>query len=261
MTYSVKHFCKLQVNKYAVFANAKYAMKKQTDINIQPKATVGDSVGGYKLELATRLEAVADSVGGKRELANLSGVDEGQLYRYLRGENVPSMHAVVRIADAARVNLEWLATGRGEMHPRVEDQAKLGSDFALVPIYNVSISAGAGAFPNKEHAIGNLAFTRHWLRTRGLQPSHLVATNAKGDSMEPSINDGDMLLIDTNQRGLGQDDIYVIRRDDALMVKRLQLGFDNNALIISDNPRYKEQSIPTQDLDIIGRVVWIGHTL
>ena len=215
----------------------------------------------YKLEcFKDRLEVLANKMGGWNALARAAGLSQGGMSRY-KGGGEPTRPILVSIADAAGVNLEWLAAGRGSMLRSEEEQTGIGTEFALVPIYNVSISAGAGAFPNKEHAIGNLAFTRHWLRTRGLQPSHLVATNAKGDSMEPSINDGDMLLIDTNQRGLGQDDIYVIRRDDALMVKRLQLGFDNNALIISDNPRYKEQSIPTQDLDIIGRVVWIGHTL
>ena len=242
----------------------KTKQKVSDSVNSQHKTERKFTVQGANREaFAARIELLTDGSGVKNsELARKANISEALVRNWKSaGGSEPARDKIIAFAEAANVNIEWLMTGRGPMKPGERDQSGIGTEFALVPIYNVSISAGAGAFPNKEHAIGNLAFTRHWLRTRGLQPSHLVATNAKGDSMEPSINDGDMLLIDTNQRGLGQDDIYVIRSDDALMVKRLQRGFDNKVLIISDNPRYKEQSIPTQDLDIIGRVVWIGHTL
>lgn len=229
---------------------------------MQLKQEVGDSVGSYKTELATRIESIANSIdGGKRELANLSGVEEGQLYRYLRGENVPSIYAIVRIADAVGVSVEWLATGRGNSKPIEDQDATFEAEFARVPIYNVSISAGHGAFPAHEQAIGHLAFTRHWLRKAGVQAEHLVATNAAGDSMEPTIHDGDMLLIDTHQRQLTRDDIYAIRRDDVVLVKRLQQEFNNTVRVISDNQRYPPMSVSADNLHIIGRVIWLGHTL
>ena len=242
----------------------KPSQKVKDSVNSQYKIESKFTVQGANREaFAARIELLTDGSGVKNsELARKAGISEALVRNWkLPGGSEPARDKIIAFAEAANVNIEWLMTGREPMRPGEENQKGVGAEFALVPIYNVSISAGAGAFPNKEHVIGNLAFTRHWLRSRGLQVNHLAATNAKGDSMEPSINDGDMLLIDTLQRDLGQDDIYVIRRDDALMVKRLQLGFDENVLVISDNPRYKEQSISTADLDIIGRVVWIGHTL
>jgi transcriptional regulator with XRE-family HTH domain len=67
------------------------------------------------IKLGERIAKVADIVGGKRALAEKANVKESQLYRYIKGINIPSVHVVVEIAEAGDVDVSWLATGEGPM--------------------------------------------------------------------------------------------------------------------------------------------------
>ena len=69
-----------------------------------------------------RLNWCAEQVGGKRELAEVTGISEPQLYRYLRGEGEPPVGRVQAIADAAQVDVGWVITGEGRPEPEVRTQ-------------------------------------------------------------------------------------------------------------------------------------------
>lgn len=161
------------------------------------------------------------------------------------------------------INANWLLTGEGEMLLKDARQPTGGitDEFALIPGYNVEVAAGAGAFPAEEQATRKLAFRHKWLRYRGLSPDNLVLVFARGDSMEPTISDNNTLMIDTTQRDLCDGRIYVIRADGHLIVKRIQKLWNKGILLLSDNKEYKEQLVEpneASDLEVIGRVVWIG---
>lgn len=140
-------------------------------------------------------------------------------------------------------------------------------DFALVPRYDVEASAGAGRAVDREREAQRIAFRRDWLAERGLEAGRLAAIAAKGDSMEPSIPAGALLLLDLRAAEAGAalaDGVYVIWFDHHLAVKRLQRLPDGSWLVISDNPLYKEWAIPPAQaagLRVVGRVVWVGHEL
>lgn len=141
------------------------------------------------------------------------------------------------------------------------DAAELSQEYALIPGYSVQVAAGAGAFPIDEQPTRRLAFRRKWLRYRGLHEKDLVLVFAKGDSMEPTISDNNTLMIDTNQRELTDGAIYVIRTNHHLIVKRVQTLLGDAILLLSDNPAYQPievQMSEANDLEVIGRVVWIG---
>lgn len=143
----------------------------------------------------------------------------------------------------------------------VSSQAELANEFALIPGYNVEVAAGSGTLPSNEEPTRKLAFRHKWLRFRGLNPDSLVLVFAKGDSMEPTISDNNTLMIDTSQRDLSDGQIYVIRTDGHLIVKRIQKLWNKGILLLSDNKEYKEQQVEpneADDLEVIGRVVWIG---
>jgi phage repressor protein C with HTH and peptisase S24 domain len=138
-------------------------------------------------------------------------------------------------------------------------------DHVIVPQLDVGASAGGGAFAEGERALSHIAFDPRWLRRLGAGDGRqLSIISVEGDSMAPTLADGDEILVD---RGDGserlRDGIYVLRRDDALMVKRLALDPAGGGLAIrSDNPAYP--SWPGCDLasiDIVGRVVWCGRQL
>ncbi len=225
-----------------------------------------NSVKSYESELGERIKLSALEVGGKKNLSHLTGIPESGIYRYIKGESAMPVKALVKIAKAAGLSVEWLATGEGSMRPgEVREgwasySVEMG-EFALIPGYNVEVAAGVGTFPGGEESTRKLAFRHKWLRYRGLKPEHLVLVFAKGDSMEPTINDNNTLMIDTSNRELMDGHIYVIRTDGHLIVKRIQKLWNKGILLLSDNKEYREQQIEpneADDLEVIGKVVWIG---
>lgn len=217
-------------------------------------------------DIGTRINEVSAIIGGKKEVAKVAGLSESQLHRIVAGDSQPKLEPIVAIARAANISLEWLATGEGPMRPdevregRANYSVEMG-EFALIPGYNVEVAAGVGTFPGGEESTRKLAFRHKWLRYRGLKPENLVLVFAKGDSMEPTINDNNTLMIDTSNRELSDGHIYVIRTDGHLIVKRIQKLWNKGILLLSDNKEYREQQIEpneADDLEVIGKVVWIG---
>ena len=78
--------------------------------------------------------------------------------------------------------------------------------------------------------------------------------------MEPTLRDGDEILVDRTPRPL-RAGIHVIRLDDVLLVKRLESGPGGTLRVISDNAAYPRMERLAQDVELIGRVVWKGGRL
>ncbi|MCU0890741.1 MAG: peptidase S24 [Sandarakinorhabdus sp.] len=142
--------------------------------------------------------------------------------------------------------------------------ARAAEDYVLIPQYQVRASAGPGALPESEMPSASIAFQAGFIRDlSGSPPDSLAVLTVEGDSMFPTLANGDQILIDTQDRSAARDGIYVLRVDDALMVKRLSLNPATRRLTIqSDNEAYP--SWPDCDpgaVSVIGRVVWVGRKL
>jgi len=134
----------------------------------------------------------------------------------------------------------------------------------VVPQYDLGASAGPGALPGDERARSHLSFDAKWLRRLASDPKQLSMIRVEGDSMLPTLSDGDEILVD---RGDGperlRDGIYVLRMEGALMVKRLALNpAARQVAVRSDNPTYPSwDDCNPADVDVVGRVVWVGRRL
>lgn len=196
----------------------------------------------------------------KAAFARRCGFTDGALKGYLKGGK-PSVDKALAIADACGVSLRWLATGEGPM--RLGD-ASICADvpkLTSVPRYDIAASAGGGAVVEAENIKETIAFRTDWLREEGLDPKWLNVISVMGDSMEPSLYNGDIILIDRRDGPPRSGCVYVINYDGDLLVKRLQRLLNGGFKIISDNPRYEPETIPAEQMEqvrIIGRVVWKG---
>ncbi len=124
-----------------------------------------------------------------------------------------------------------------------------------VPRLALGASAGPGALAGEEQPIGAFRFAARWLRGQGLDPAMLSAIAVAGDSMEPTLRDGDEILIDRSPRPV-RDGIHVVRVEDAVLVKRLDTGRPGTIALLSDNPAYRPLELPAGEVQLIGRVVW-----
>lgn len=181
----------------------------------------------------------------RRTLAQFFGVAESELGAGLREE------AVVTVQGRA---------GQGIIRSPLPGVRASLAEWADIPRLPLGASAGPGAHAAEEIPSGRLRFSNRWLKAQGLEPGMLSVIEVEGDSMEPTLRDGDEILVDRTPRPT-RAGIHVIRLDDVLLVKRLETGPGGTLRIISDNAAYPRMERPVQDVDVLGRVVWKGGRL
>jgi hypothetical protein len=137
----------------------------------------------------------------------------------------------------------------------------------LVPIprFNIRASAGPGAFAEGEQPVAHLGFEPAFLRQLcDATPADLSIIRVQGDSMSPTLSDGDDIMVDRSASGRRlHDGIYVLRQDETLMVKRIAVNPVTRKLTISsDNPAYPAwRDCEPGSVQVIGRVVWAGRKI
>jgi Peptidase S24-like len=132
----------------------------------------------------------------------------------------------------------------------------------LVPQLAVGASAGPGATVDGEGVEAGFAFDPRWLRRLGADTRALSIISVEGDSMAPTLDDGDDILVDgADTAARLRDGIYVLRMDDALMVKRVaRLPVPGRISVKSDNLLYPSwPDLAADAVSLVGRVVWTGR--
>ncbi|WP_312321224.1 S24 family peptidase [Stenotrophomonas sp.] len=171
-----------------------------------------------------------------------------------------------QIADALGVSAKWLQTGKGAMDapaPQVDE-----SEYADVIGYSQAAGLGAGAEAVEYAETHSLKFKKTSLRRRGIHNKPLAVYYGKGDSMEPTIEDGDAILFDTSDTRPVDGVLYVIQVDGQAnpeyYVKRAMV-LDAGVYFASDNPagdhnwrKPRPMNSPRNPITVIGRVHWIG---
>lgn len=149
--------------------------------------------------------------------------------------------------------------------PLAVTEEEPGKEYVRVPRYEVAASAGGGAFVESEQVVDYLSFRSEWVRNAlGVSVNDLALINVIGDSMEPTLSDGDVVLLDMTFRGVQDSSIYVLQLNGTLLVKRIQHRLDGSLEVISDNQRYRPETVTGNEanqLKIIGRVVWAGRKM
>lgn len=128
-------------------------------------------------------------------------------------------------------------------------------------IMDVEASMGHGVSqPDHENVIMNMVINENWLRRQAnfSAPENLALITGIGDSMRPTFEDGDSLLVDRAIDELKVDAIYVLALNDELFIKRIQRRPDGTHMMISDNKAYEPYHIKDGEREkfkVLGRVV------
>jgi phage repressor protein C with HTH and peptisase S24 domain len=134
----------------------------------------------------------------------------------------------------------------------------------LVPRLEVGASAGPGAVGADDAPLGQIGFETRWLRQLTANPNALSIIQVQGDSMSPTLADGDDILVDrADAAERVRDGIYVLRVDESLIVKRLAINPAQRSFTVrSDNPAYPDWNDVSPDgIDVVGRVIWTGRRI
>jgi phage repressor protein C with HTH and peptisase S24 domain len=201
------------------------------------------------------------------ELARRVRVSQPTINSLIRGDSAGTKH-LHRIAAELETSPAWL-TGETEddapiaVAPSAIDALADKYDLAVIPELELGYSMGGGAiFDQYEHR-GVVPFQRSWLRTimRGSFADLFVA-RGEGDSMQPTLLDGDIVLIDTAQRDIRQQDrIWAISYGDLGMIKRVRRLPGGAYLLLSDNPTVPPVECADDEMFVVGRVIWIGRRI
>ena len=191
-------------------------------------------------------------------LSRMLGRNSAYIQQFVR-RGVPK-----RLGEAERRKLaRYFSISESLLGGPAEDE-QVGT---LVPVKRspVRASAGPGAIPYDEAGKPYFAFDEAWLKGLTASPSsRLSIIRVEGDSMAPTLNAGDDILLDLGDCAERlRDGIYVLRADDALVVKRLaRHPAGRRVTVQSDNPAYPDwPDCDIDDLQCIGRVIWAGRKI
>ena len=190
-------------------------------------------------------------------LSRMLGRNPAYIQQYVR-RGVPK-----RLKEAERRKLaRYFAISESMLGgPEGEDEEAAG----LVAVKRVPVraSAGPGAIAADESGRPYFAFDVRWLKALTQTPAgKLSIIRVEGDSMAPTLNAGDDILVDLGDAAERlRDGIYVLRVDDALVVKRLALNpVGRRVTVQSDNPAYPDwPDCDLSEIHCIGRVIWAGR--
>ncbi|CDC19065.1 MAG: S24 family peptidase [Candidatus Gastranaerophilaceae bacterium] len=138
-------------------------------------------------------------------------------------------------------------------------------DCISIPVLGeVSASMGYGVTVYNEVQTAIYSISRQLAKDLGVSTSQTEMIFAQGDSMMPTIEGGDSLLVDHARKEIYDGKIYCVRIDGQLYAKRLQKIPPDTVVIVSDNPKYRSFEIdlrrcPDYDFEVIGEIRWWGR--
>ena len=192
----------------------------------------------------------------------------------LKAGRLPRADRALKIAQALETTVESLFSVYGEttvsasgaiapMLARLHAKTAVADDLDLVTVSEIDLTFGlGGTFSEGPVETQVLHFGRSWLESiTHSPPSMLTFARGRGDSMQPTIQDGDIVLIDRSiSTPREQDAIWALTIGDFAMIKRLRMRGDT-VTILSDNDRVPVDEAHHEEINIVGRVIFIGRRL
>jgi phage repressor protein C with HTH and peptisase S24 domain len=201
------------------------------------------------------------------DVAALAGVHRSFIYDILRARSGrPSLERLERVAAILKVDSEWLLHGVGHVEGRLPFEERPGDEFIAIAHAGARPSMGGGSVVEDDGEPGrNYHFRRAWIRDKiRASPSTLRVLQVEGDSMLPTLEDGDTVLVDMNQRSPRPAGIFVLHDGMGLVAKRLEhipMSDPPRLRIISDNARYAPYECTAEEINVIGRIRWFAREL
>jgi phage repressor protein C with HTH and peptisase S24 domain len=171
---------------------------------------------------------------------------------------------------------EWIETGEGSM--RLDEMCVreergeykvftkppscgglLPDHFVLIGFVESPLGAGSKAIIANSSPYQLLAFRNDWISEVASSPENLILLPVKGPSMEKTIFDGDLVMVDTSHKEIIRDLIYAVRIEETLTIKRVQKLPDGRYRLISDNKDFPPEDFSPEEAKIAGRVIWLAR--
>ena len=199
-------------------------------------------------------------------LADALGVNRSAITQAKTRNAVPQKW-ILTLSRRYALSPDWLEFGTGKVGQKtapVEQPSKtlilpeVSLETVIVPKVKATLCAGGGSLELEAVPVSEHPLPRTWLSRLG-SPSAMVFMDVIGNSMEPGIRDGDMVLVDQSFKEIAPKAILAVGYDEAIYIKRLEKR-PEGVLMISDNSDYAPVTVAGDELDsfrVIGKVVWL----
>lgn len=185
-------------------------------------------------------------------MAKAAGCDPTGLGKLLSKDDLPKFQNLGKLAELAGVRI-------------VASTQPTEDEYAFIPRALARPSGGGGSLMTSGETEGALAFRREWIsRKTRTSPERLRVMMVVGESMSPTIGNGDIVLVDEGAQGkeLVEGRVYVIRKGEEIYVKRFRKGV-GKLMFLGDNRDMDYLDVTVNDGDedgfkVIGRVLWAG---
>lgn len=158
---------------------------------------------------------------------------------------------IARFLDIDEQELTDFKTSRLSM--TVADNKSVAID-----MLDATACCGNGIETLSEAVIGKWLMPISEFKTISLSaPNNIKLLSVKGDSMQPTIKDGDWVFVDITRITPDSDGMFLLRLSTGLAIKRIQGGLTNDLIIKSDNPRYSDLTAQIGEIAILGKVIYI----
>lgn len=223
--------------------------------------------------LARNIAALRRHLGmTQAEFAKRVGSAQANVSKWEKGGTQPDAIPMGEMAGLAGVSVKdfaekpWGPKGNAKdiTPPTLDD---LAAEHGWVLIDEIDLSLGMGATyldsNNQPDRIGIIPFASDWIRDMHRGPiSHLKVVRGRGDSMEPTIRDGDFVLVDTSRRRLDEQDVvWAVSYGDLGMIRRLRQLPGGAVQLMPDNAVVRPTEAYDGEMYIMGRVIWIGRRM
>lgn len=219
------------------------------------------------------------------------GVSRTSIANYETDKRSPDHIFITKVLELhPDINPTWLITGEGPMTrdelitpkpqmKRHEEPARITIDangspkiprwenpdpelYDYIPLAKTRLSAGGGSFVLNEEIEGYYAFRNSWLNTVATSKRNLILMRVAGDSMLPTLQNGDTVMIDTGRKHIKEGAIFALRVDETVIIKRLGYRVGGKVMIISDNRQeFESYEADPSEVHILGQVIFFSRVL
>ncbi len=187
------------------------------------------------------------------ELAEKLGISQSAVAKIESNKRKLTVEELDILVEKFDLSINWLLVGLGTMYNLPNSDV----DLIQIPRVKAQLSAGNGSLLTSEQIERTYAFRADWIHSKG-QPSAMVIFGITGSSMQPELQDKDVVMIDQSQTNILPGHIYGVGVDESILVKYVDIE-PGKMILRSENSRYSPIEIDITNpgnVRILGKVVW-----
>ncbi len=207
-------------------------------------------------EILDKIKDILSSELGERKIFDkdvATSLDINQIsLATMKSRNKIPYKEILEFCAKRKISINWL------MYDQVVESLQSETEkFSKISYFrDIYASAGGGAL-NYEDISESIVLDREIVNHLGgeMAIKNIQALNVIGDSMEPTLNDGDIVFLDRSSTNPNRAGVYIVSTPVGLFIKRLQLQSNGMVALVSDNESYSDELVNANDLEILGKVV------